>query len=353
MPATLDEQRLNALLLKMVGDLGAFVHGSLVVTGDRLGLYKTLAEHGPMTAAELAAQTETHVRYVEEWLAAQAASGYVEYDAKTQQFFMTPEQVAVLGDDESSFAMAGGFYSAAAVARDEPKLTEAFRSGKGLSWGDHDACLFCGTAKFFRPNYQRHLVAEWIPALNGVAEALKGGARVADVGCGFGLSTIILAKTYPRSEFVGFDFHVPSIERARTLAADAGLTNVSFQVATAKDYPGKDYDLVTFFDSFHDMGDPVGAATHVRSTLKPDGTWMLVEPFAHDALENNLNLIGRVYYGFSTAVCTPSALSQNGGIALGAQAGETRLREVAAQGGFSRFRRATETPFNMILEAKP
>ena len=353
MLATLDEQRLNDLVHKIVCDLGAFVHGSLVVTGDRLGLFKALADHGPMTATALAARTETNARYVEEWLAAQAASGYVEYDTKSQEFFMTPEQTAVLADENSPVAMAGGFYSAASVARDEPKLTEAFRTGEGLSWGNHDACLFCGTAKFFRPNYQRHLVADWIPALDGVAEKLARGARVADVGCGFGLSTLMLAESYPNSEFVGFDFHVPSIERARELAADAGLKNVRFEIAAAKDYPGPDYDLVTFFDSFHDMGDPAGAAAHVKSTLKSDGTWMLVEPFAHDSLEDNLNPIGRVYYGFSTAVCTPSALSQNGGIALGAQAGETRLRDVITEGGFTRFRRATETPFNMILEARP
>lgn len=352
MLATLNEERLHALIGKMVGDLGAFVHGSLVVTGDRLGLYKALAEHGPLTADSLATHTDTHARYVAEWLAAQAAAGYVEYDPATEQFSMTPEQAAVLADEDSPVAMTGGFYSAAAVARDEPKLTQAFRSGEGLSWGDHDACLFCGTAKFFRPNYQRHLVAEWIPALEGASEKLERGARVADVGCGYGLSTLILAEAYPKSEFVGFDFHEASIAHARELAEGAGLGNVRFEVATALDYPGSDYDLVTFFDSFHDMGNPAGAAAHVRSTLKADGTWMLVEPFAHDALEDNLNPVGRVYYGFSTAVCTPSALSQNGGVALGAQAGEARLREVIAQGGFTRFRRATETPFNMILEAR-
>lgn len=349
MIATLDEQRLNGLLEKMVNELGAFVQGTLVVTGDRLGLYKALAQHGPMSAADLAEHTETHPRLVEEWLSAQAATGYVEYDAAAQQFYMTPEQAAVLADDESPFAMSGGFYSAVSVARDETKLRDAFRTGTGLSWGDHDACLFCGTAKFFRPNYERHLVSEWIPALDGVADKLEGGARVADVGCGFGLSTIIMAKAYPNSEFYGFDFHKPSIQRARELARESGVTNVQFEVASATDYPGTDYDLVTFFDCFHDMGDPAKAAAYVRNTLRDDGTWMLVEPYAEDRLEANLNPIGRVYYAFSASVCTPSALSQ-GTTALGAQAGEARLREMIEAGGFTRFRRAAATPFNLILE---
>jgi ubiquinone/menaquinone biosynthesis C-methylase UbiE len=301
----------------------------------------------------LADRTGTNERYVREWLAAQAASGYVEYDTDAERFYMTPEQAMVFVNEDSPFLMTGGFYSSAAVYKDEPRLTDAFRTGEGVAWGEHDGCLFCGVAKFFRPGYQAHLVAEWLPALDGVTEKLEAGAVVADVGCGHGLSTMIMAEAFPNSTFIGFDYHEDSIRCARETAKKEGITNVRFEVATAKDYPGSGYDLVTFFDCLHDMGDPVGAASHVRSTLKPDGTWMLVEPFAHDALKDNLNPVGRVYYGFSTAVCTPSALSQEVKDALGAQAGESRLRKVAVSGGFRAFRRATETPFNLILEARP
>ncbi|MCL4691517.1 MAG: methyltransferase domain-containing protein [Candidatus Hydrogenedentes bacterium] len=349
----MNEEKLHEMLGKMVGDLGAAVNGALVITGDRLGLYKALADGGPYSSTELAEQTDTSERYVREWLASQAASGYVEYDPDSERFYMTPEQTMVFANEESPFLMTGGYYSVASVYKDEPKLTKAFRTGDGVAWGDHDGCLFCGVAKFFRPGYQAHLVAEWLPALDGVTEKLEAGAQVADVGCGHGLSTIIMAEAFPNSTFTGFDYHEESIRCARDTAQKAGVTNVRFEVGTAKDYPGTEYDLVTFFDCLHDMGDPAGAASHVRTTLKPDGTWMMVEPFAHDTLQENLNPVGRVYYGFSTAVCTPSALSQEVKNALGAQAGEAKLRKVAEAGGFRSFRRATETPFNLILEARP
>lgn len=350
--AALNEDKLHQFLGKMVGDLGASITGALVVIGDRLGLYKTLAD-GPATSAELAERTGTNERYVREWLANQAASGYVEYDAGADNYHMTPEQAAVLAHSESPALMTGGFYAIASVYNDEPKLTDAFRSGAGIPWGDHHSCLFCGTAKFFKPGYEANLVQTWLPALEGVTEKLTRGGKLADVGCGYGLSTMIMAAAYPKSEFVGFDIHEASIDKAREIAKDKGLTNVHFEVAEAKNFPGTGYDVVAFFDCLHDMGDPVGASTHVRQSLSDDGTWLIVEPFAHDKLEDNLNPVGRVFYGFSTAVCTPASLSQEVGAALGAQAGEARLREVITKGGFSRFRRATETPFNMILEARP
>ncbi|MCC6695039.1 MAG: methyltransferase domain-containing protein [Candidatus Hydrogenedentes bacterium] len=349
----MNEAKLHEIVGKMVGDLGAAANGALVITGDRLGLYQALSENGPLTVEELAQQTGTNERYVREWLSAQAASRYVEYDPSVERFYMTPEQSMIFANEDSPFLMTGGFYSLAAVYKDEPKLTNAFRTGEGIAWGDHDGCLFCGTAKFFRPGYQAHLVSEWLPALEGVTEKLEAGARVADVGCGHGLSTVMMAEAYPQSTFIGFDYHEDSIRCARGHARKAGLSNVRFLVASAKDYPGNDYDLVTFFDCLHDMGDPAGAAAHVRKSLKPDGTWMLVEPYANDRLEDNLNPVGRVYYAFSTAVCTPSSMSQEVKAALGAQAGEARLREVAESAGFRTFRRATETPFNFVLEARP
>ncbi len=349
----LNEAKLHEFLGKMVQDLGAAASASLVITGDKLGLYKTLAANGPLTSEELAKRTGTGERYVREWLSAQAASGYVEYDAARNNFTMTPEQIAVFADEDSPVNMTGGFYSLSAVMADEPKVSEAFRSGEGISWGDHDACLFCGTEKFFKPSYRAHLTSSWIPALNGVEEKLKSGARVADIGCGHGASTMVMAETYPNSKFSGYDFHHPSIVHARHAAKSNGCNNVYFETVTARKSPGADYDLVAFFDCLHDMGDPVGALSHALDILKPDGTCMIVEPFAHDSLEKNLNALGRVYYSFSTAICTPSALSQEGGMALGAQAGEARIREVATKAGFTHFRRAAETPFNLIYEARP
>ena len=348
----LDENKLHEFMGKMVGDLGAASSGVLVIIGQKLGLYRALSEHGPLSAENLAERTATAPRYVQEWLSNQAASGYVEYDAENSQFYMTPEKAAVFADEESPFYMGGGFYSIASLFADEPKITNAFRTGEGVSWGAHDSCLFCGVAKFFKPTYKMNLIQSWIPALDGVQEKLQKGGRVADVGCGYGHSTMLMAETFPNSQFFGFDFHQPSIDHAKLLAREKGLTNVTFVTAKAKEFPGESYDLVTFFDCLHDMGDPAGAARHVHGKLHKDGAWMIVEPFSHDSLEANLNPVGRVYYAFSTTVCTPSSLSQEVGLALGAQAGEKRLREVVTSGGFTRFRRAAETPFNMILEAR-
>ncbi|NKB80827.1 MAG: methyltransferase domain-containing protein [Nitrospirales bacterium] len=349
----LNEAKLNEFMGKIIGDMGAAIGAALVLTGDRLGLYKALSQFGPLTSHQLAERTGTTERYIREWLASQAASGYIEYHSETNQFSMTPEQVAVFADEHSPVYACGGFYSIASVIADEPKITDAFRTGHSIPWGDRHPCLFCGTAKFFRSGYQAYLISSWIPALQGVEEKLQRGARVADVGCGHGHSMLIMAKSFPNTEFVGFDIHPPSIEEAESMAKDTGLTNVRFEVATAKTYPGDHYDLVTFFDCLHDMGDPVGAAEHVKASLAHDGTWLIVEPFAKDSLAENLNPVGRVYYGFSTTVCTPVSLSQEVGVALGAQAGEARLRDVVMSGGFTRFRRATETPFNLILEARP
>lgn len=339
---------------RIVTDMGAAVSGALVQLGDELGLYKAMAEAGPLDSVELARRTQTHERYVREWLSAQAAAGYVEYDAERGLFWLNEAQAAVLADEDSLFFGAGGFDSVGAVWRDEPKIRDAFRSGAGVGWHEHSPCMFRGTERFFRPGYRRHLVSEWIPALDGVKAKLERGATVADVGCGHGASTILLAHAFPQSQFTGFDAHAPSIERARQVAAEAGVGDrVRFEVATAKEYPGERYDLVAFFDCLHDMGDPTGAASHVRETLAPDGTWMLVEPFANDRLADNLNLVGQLYYAFSTFICTPASRSQEVGACLGAQAGERRLRAVLEAAGFSQVRRAAETPFNMVLEARP
>lgn len=348
---TLDMTKLEPLLGMMVNEMGAAANAALVVTGDKLGLYRAMAASGPLTPVGLAERTDTHERYVREWLSAQAASGFVSFDAQTGAFSLSPEQAAVLADDESPVYMTGGFYSIAAVFADEPKLTQAFKSGKGVGWGDHCNCLFCGVERFFRPGYKANLVAAWLPALDGVVEKLTRGAKVADVGCGHGASTFIMAAAFPNSEFVGIDFHQGSIDHARRHAA--GLDNIRFETARAQDYSGSDFDLVTMFDALHDMGDPVGAARHIRKTMKPDGTLMLVEPNAGDSLADNLNPVGRVFYAFSTSICVPASLNQEVGAALGAQAGEKRLGDVAREAGFSRFRRAAETPFNMVLEARP
>lgn len=349
----MNNDKLQEFLGKMVQDLGAAVSASLVLTGDKLGLYKNLVSNGPITSYQLAKNTLTSERYVREWLAAQAASGYVEYDSSNDTYSMTPEQAAVFADDDSPVNMTGGFYSLASVFADEPKIADAFRSGEGVSWGEHSSCLFCGVEKFFKPSYRAHLTSEWLPALDGVEEKLKRGASVADIGCGYGASTLVMAETYPNSKFFGYDFHHPSIVHARSEAKKNGFSNARFETVTARKFPGSDYDLIAFFDCLHDMGDPVAALKHSLETLKPDGTCLIVEPYANDNLAGNLNPIGRIYYSFSTMVCTPSALSQEGGMSLGAQAGEAKIREVAEQAGFTRFRRATETPFNIIYEAKP
>jgi SAM-dependent methyltransferase len=350
---SLDDTKLNEFVGKMVGDMGAAMSAALMIIGDKLGLYKQLAT-GRLTSKELAARTGTTERYVREWLAAQAAAGYVSLDAADGRFFLSPEQAMIFANESSPVFMPGFAEVIQSMWRDEPTITEAFKTGKGVGWHEHDSCLFRGTERFFRPGYAANLVDSWLPALDGMVEKLVRGARVADVGCGHGASTVIMAKAFPASEFVGFDYHAPSIERAIRAASDEGLGDrVHFEVAAAKDFPGTNYDLVTFFDCLHDMGDPVGAARHVHRSLAPNGTWMVVEPFAHDDLEDNLNPVGRIFYSASTMVCTPASLSQEVGLGLGAQAGESRLRDVITQGGFSRFRRAAETPFNIVLEARP
>jgi len=349
----MNEAKLNELLGKMVTELGAAFAGASVIIGDQLGLYQALAANGPLTSVELAAQTGTAERYVREWLANQAASGYIDYEASSNRFHLSPEQRMVFGQADSPALMTGGFHILQSVYNDIPRMTEAFRTGQGLGWGEHCNCLFCGTEKFFGPGYRTNLVSGWLPTLDGVTAKLQAGGKVADVGCGHGISTVVMAQAFPNTQFYGFDYHQPSIVRAQELAAEANVSNVTFEVAKAKEYPGQQYDLVTFFDCLHDMGDPVGAAAHVRTTLKPDGTWMIVEPNAKDNLADNLNPVGRVYYAASTMICVPASLSQEVGLALGAQAGEAKLRDVVTQGGFRHFRRATETPFNLILEARP
>jgi SAM-dependent methyltransferase len=349
-----DPERLEALLGRLVGDLGAASGAALTVIGDQLGLYKALAASDGLTPHELGQRTGTHARYVREWLCAQAAAQYVTDSAATGKFSLTPEQAAVFADDSSPAFIPGGFQIVQAVVQAIPRALENFKTGAGMGWGEHATCLFHGTERFFRTAYLAHLTSEWLPALDGVVAKLEQGAKVADVGCGLGASTILMAKTYPRSTFVGFDVHGASIEGARQRAREAGVDGrVRFEAARATDFPGSGYDLVAHFDSLHDMGDPVGAARHVRRTLAPAGTWMVVEPFAADALEDNLNPIGRVYYAGSTLLCVPASLADGQpGLALGAQAGEARLRQVVTEGGFSRFRRATQTPFNMVFEAR-
>ncbi|HEX7649589.1 MAG TPA: class I SAM-dependent methyltransferase [Noviherbaspirillum sp.] len=350
----INEAKLNEFMGRFVGDIGAVMHAATIVVGDQLGLYKELAAAGPCDAQQLARKTGTDPRYLKEWLCAQAASGYITYDKETEKFSMTEEQAFALAEEGSPAFVPGAFQIAVAQFKAIPKMMQAMRTGIGIGWHEHDAALFHGTERFFRPGYAANLVSSWIPALDGVENRLKIGARVADVGCGHGASTIIMAQAFPEATFTGFDYHAPSIEHARKAAADAGVGDrVGFEVARAQDYPGDGYDFVAVFDCLHDMGDPVGAAAHVRASLKSDGTWMIVEPYGKDKLEDNLNPVGRVYYSASTFICTPASRSQEVGACLGAQAGESRLKEVVTQGGFTRFRRATETPFNLVLEAKP
>lgn len=350
----LNQDKLNEFLGRAVVDFGATLHAGLVVIGEKLGLYKALAAAaGPLTPGELAQKTGTTERYVREWLNAQAAGGYVTYCPDTARYSLSPEQAFALANEDSPAYLPGAFQLAAATLKSEPKITEAFKTGAGFGWHEHDCGLFEGTEKFFRPNYIGNLVPSWIPALEGVAAKLQRGATVADIGCGHGASTILLAQAFPKSQFVGFDYHGPSIEAARAAAKKAGVTDrVTFERAAAKDYPGNGYDLVAFFDCLHDLGDPVGASTHVLRSLADDGTWMIVEPFAGDRVEQNLNPIGRAFYSASTMICTPASRSQEVGLALGAQAGEARIREVVTRGGFNRFRRAAETPFNLVFEAR-
>jgi 2-polyprenyl-3-methyl-5-hydroxy-6-metoxy-1,4-benzoquinol methylase len=351
----INEEKLNNLLGRFVGDLGATMSAGTIVIGEKLGLYKAMRDAGrPVTSEELADMTGTRERYIREWLNAQAASGYIEYDPDSRSYFMTDEQTFVMTDETSAAYLPGAFILATAALRATPKIAERFKTGEGLGWHEHDEGLFCGTELFFRPGYGAHLVSDWIPALTGVEEKLRNGAKVADVGCGHGASTILLAAAYPNSEFHGFDYHDKSIETARRKAEEAGVADrVTFETVSSKEFPGDGYDLVATFDCLHDMGDPVGAARHVREVLKEDGSWLIVEPFAGDTFESNHNPVGRVFYSASTLICTPASLSQEVGLALGAQAGEERLRQVVTEGGFGSLRRATETPFNIVLEAKP
>jgi SAM-dependent methyltransferase len=349
----LSMDKLNVFVGQFVGDLGAAVHAGMVVIGEKLGLYKALAE-GPLSSSELAAKTGTDERYVREWLGSQAAGGYVTYNEQTRKFSLSDEQAFTLANEDSPAYIPGAFQLALGSLAAVPRITESFRSGAGMGWHEHEDDVFHGCEKFFRPSYAANLISSWIPSLEGVQAKLEAGARVADVGCGKGASTILMAKAFPKSQFFGFDYHDKSIEGARAIAAREGLgARLNFGVAKAKEFPGSDYDLVTYFDCLHDMGDPVGAAKHVRQSLKRDGTWMIVEPFANDELKDNLNPVGRVYYSFSTLLCTPCSRSQEVALCLGAQSGEKRIREVVTAAGFTRFRRAAETPFNIVYEARP
>lgn len=349
-PPVIDEAKLNDFMGKAVMDMGAAMHATLVVIGDKLGLYKAMAGAGWLTSKELAAKTNTSERYVREWLNANAASGYVKYDSETKRFELPPEQAFALTVQD----LPGAFHIISSCFKDEPKITQAFRTGEGVGWHEHDANLFFGTERFFRPNYENNLLSTWIPAMEGVQEKLARGATVADVGCGHGASTMLMAKAFAKSRFFGFDYHSGSIEYARHVAGRDGLLDqINFEVSSSKSYPvNEGYDLVTFFDCLHDMGDPIGAAEHVLSSLKKDGTWMIVEPFANDTPEGNHNPIGRIYYSASTMICTPASLAQEVGAALGAQAGEERIRNVVTAAGFKRFKRAAQTPFNLVFEAR-
>jgi SAM-dependent methyltransferase len=350
----IDEARLEAFVGQAVVDMGAAISGLLLHIGDRLGLYKAMAGAGPVTSSTLAQRTGTAERYVREWLGNQAAGGYVIYNPADSTYELPAEQAMVVANEDSPVFLGGAFEAIASCYADHDVFVNAFRTGAGVSWQDHDDRLFSGVVRLFRPGYAAHLVGEWLPALDGVAEKLRAGASVADVGCGLGASTVIMAQAFERSTFAGFDLHEPSIEAARKAAAQAGVSQrARFDVAPAKDFPGNGYDLVCLFDALHDMGDPVGAARRIRQALAPDGTLLLVEPNAGDALEHNLNPVGRTYYGLSTVICTPGSLAQEVGLGLGAQAGERQLATVLREAGFTRVRRATETPFNIILEARP
>jgi SAM-dependent methyltransferase len=353
-PPQVDVDKLMGFVFQAVGEVGATLNTALVVMGDRLGLYKALADAGPLTPAELAKRTSTAERYVREWLNAQAAGGYVTYDPDSGRYTLPVEHAIALTDESSPAYLPGLFQTAFGSVLDAPRITEAAKTGEGFGWHAHGHDVFDGCERFFRPGYNANLVPAWLPALDGVVDKLQRGATVADVGCGHGASTILMAQAFPASTFTGSDYHEGSITAARERAAEAGVGDrVRFEIAPAASYSGTGYDLVTMFDCLHDMGDPVGAARHVRQSLAPDGTWLIVEPFAGDRVEENLNPVGRAYYGFSTLLCTPASLSQEVGLALGAQAGEASIRDVVTKGGLTRFRRVAETPFNIVYEARP
>jgi len=349
-----DQAKLKAFVSKVLDDLGGALSVPMVRMGAKFGLYKALNEHGAMTSGELAAKTSVAERYAREWLSQQTASGYLEYDPASGKFTLPPEQAKVFADPDSPVNLTAAFDMAAVLLDNQERVEPAFRSGKGVGWGDQSQCLFCTTARFFRVGYHNNLVDSWLPALDGVTAKLESGATVADVGCGHGFSTVMMAKAYPKSTFIGYDFHPASVEQARLHADEHGASaNTRFEVAMASDFPGKDLDLVTFFDCLHDMGDPVGAARHVRETLKPDGSWMVVEPAAADRLEDNLTQVSRLNYAGSTLVCIPTSLDQPVGAAFGAQAGFAKLSSAITRGGFRGVRKAAETRFNMVIEARP
>ena len=350
---SIDLDKLNALLEQAVQDMGAAMHAPLIVIGDKLGLYRAMGDGTPVTSAQLAESTGTAERYIREWLNANAAGHFVEYDAANSTYFMTPEQALALALDDTPVHLPGFYHMLASLMKDEEKITQIYRTGEGMGWHEHEKGLFEGCERFFRPTYLANVGSSWIPSLNGVEAKLKAGARVADIGCGHGASTLLMAKAYPKSQFVGFDYHAPSIETARKKALDADVGDqVTFQVAPSKEFPGNNYDLVAFFDCLHDMGDPAGAARHVRESLAPGGTWMIVEPFAHDEVSANLNPVGRIMYAASASVCVPCSLSQEVALGLGAQAGPANIEKVVQSGGFTFFHKAAETPFNMVFEAR-
>jgi 2-polyprenyl-3-methyl-5-hydroxy-6-metoxy-1,4-benzoquinol methylase len=348
----INEEKLNAFLGKAVGDMGAAFSSILVLLGDELGLYKALAKER-LTPAELAQRTGTNERYMREWLGNQAAGGYVEFDAASGKYHLSEEQAACLADPAGPVDLPGAYEIARALFHTYPRVRDNFLTGGGMEWGEHHPCLFHGVERFFRGGYHMHLLGEWLPALDGVVDKLGRGGKVADVGCGHGASTVLMAKAFPASHFVGYDYHAPSIDTARERAKAAGVANVSFEQADASGYQGKDFDLIAFFDCLHDMADPNGAAKHARNALKDDGTCMVVEPFAGDSPAENINPVGRIYYAASSMICVPVSLARHGP-ALGAQAGEARLRQVIVdEGGFKSMRRAAQTPFNIVLEARP
>ena len=350
---SIDPKKLEEFAMKAVADMGSSLSAMMVILGEKLGLYKALQQSGPITSEELSNITNTSERYIREWLASQAASGYLNYNPLDKKFSISPENAMVLAEENSPTYILGGYQILRSIFKDEDKFVKIFQTGEGLRWGEHHHDLFEGTAKFFKPSYTSNLVQSWIPSLGGVEERLLKGAKVADIGCGYGISTVIMAKAYPNSQFYGFDNHTPSIEKAKeNISKESTDKNINFSLVSANESIGKDYDLVAFFDCLHDMGDPLGALKFARQSLKNDGTCMIIEPMAHDNIEDNLNLIGRIYYSASSLICVPNSLADKG-VALGAQAGEKRIKDLVNQAGFTKFKRAAETPFNIVYEAKP
>lgn len=350
---TIDKSKIEEFMMKAVGDMASSLGAMMIILGDRLGLYKTMAKTGPITSEELASQTNTAERYIREWLASQAAAGYITYNSTDHKYFLPQENAMVLAIEDSPNFIMGAYQILRSIFKDEDKFVEIFKSGKGLRWGEHHYDLFEGTAKFFRPNYMGNLIPSWIPSLEGINEKLKRGAKVADIGCGYGISTIIMAKEYPNSKFYGFDNHENSIKAAKQLAQKEGLADrIEFSIISNNESIGNDYDLIAFFDCLHDMADPVGALKFAKQSMKKDGTCMIIEPMANDNVEDNLNLVGKIYYSASSIICVPNSLADNG-VALGAQAGEKKIKEIAENAGFTKFRRASQTPFNIVFEAKP